>query len=288
MTVVSWVSGPTEINMTCCYQVTTMNGCVVIGRPFIVDEEALIAELVHGDSDWSDASPTVADLPSDMRAAVAAEWAHDGLYEHASIASFSRFALALMVLGAPAELVKAAHEAALDEVRHAQRCFALASAYGAPVAPGRLPIPSTLAVPQSLVDLAVSTAIEGCIGETIASIVAHEQRARATDPTVRAALDGIADDEMRHAELAWRTVAWAIERGGSAVRSAVADVFRSAGAHLPSFEAGDDARLEAHGRLSRATLQRVKRQALDEVVLPCAAALLAREQLTREQPVHVA
>jgi hypothetical protein len=37
--------------------------------------------------------------------------------------------LHLAALGAPASLVELAHLAALDEIRHARRCFALASAY---------------------------------------------------------------------------------------------------------------------------------------------------------------
>ena len=275
--VTGWISGPVVQNDMCCYVVTTDVGCVVIGRPFLIEEEALTASVVNVNSDWCDADlrPRIADLPADVRQALAKAWANDGLYEHASIASFARFALALMALGAPADLVDAAHRAAIDEVRHAQQCFALASAYaGEALSPGSLPVPATIDVPQTLVDLAVSTAIEGCIGETIASIVAHEQHLHCRDEVVGKALAAIAADETRHAELAWRTVAWAIERGGHEVRTAVADVFRRAAAHLPNFEASDGG-LAAHGRLDQQTLSNIKRRALEEVVLPCAAALFS-------------
>ncbi len=80
----------------------------------------------------------------------------------------------------------------------------------------------------SLARLAVSTLKEGCIGETVAAVIAAEQLARATDPAVRAALAGIAADEARHAELAWRTVAWAMDTGGPAVREAVDAALRAA------------------------------------------------------------
>ena len=41
----------------------------------------------------------------------------------------------------------------------------------------------------------------------------------------RDAATQIADDEARHAELAWRFVAWAIATGGKATRALVAQAF---------------------------------------------------------------
>src|SRR5262249_55284357 len=143
----------------------------------------------------------------------------------ASVASFARFSLALLAAGAPADLVALAHQAALDEIQHARLCFALASRYaGEEIAPGPFPLGAEIPVSASLVAIAVSTVEEGCIGETMAAVIAAEQLARATDPAVRAALARIAADEARHAELAWRTVAWAVRAGGSEVRAAVAEV----------------------------------------------------------------
>jgi hypothetical protein len=287
--VTAWLSGPVELGGMCCYEVITEDDCVVIGRPFLIGDEALTAELCARYSDWcrGGAGPRIDDLSPEMREALASAWARDALYEHASVASFGRFALALMALGAPADLVRAAHEAALDEVRHAELCFALASAYrGAPQSPGPLPIPASIEVARDLAELAVSTAIEGCIGETIAAMVAEEQHARAEDPQVRAALASIAADEARHAELAWRSVAWAIEQGGASVRAAVADVFGRAGSHLPAMTGSDDPRLAAHGRLCEQELSRIKRRVLEEVVLPCAAALLAGSA-PAERPVEL-
>jgi hypothetical protein len=201
--------------------------------------------------------------------------------EHASVASFARFSLALLAAGAPADLVELAHAAALDEVRHAQLCFRLAAAYaGEEIAPGPFPLGADVPVGSGLAALAASTVKEGCVGETVAAMVAAEQLARATDPAVQAALRHIPDDEARHAELAWRTVAWAVRAGGSDVRAAVEQAFLSAFAEYgaaPAVATAGSRAMEAHGRLDAATAERVVASALADVVAPAARALLRRE-----------
>ena len=187
-----------------------------------------------------------------------------------------------MAVGAPAELVAAAHQAALDEVRHARLCFALAEGYrGVPVAPSPFPFDGHVTVSADLAALAASTAREGCIGETLSALIATEQLAHATDPAVRRALEIIARDESRHAELAWRTVAWALEEGDARVRMAVVEVFGNAarqplafGAPLPDALSPEVA--AAHGRLDASATQQAVRLALADVILPCSNALLQR------------
>ncbi|MFZ5897429.1 MAG: hypothetical protein ACOY0T_40625 [Myxococcota bacterium] len=78
---------------------------------------------------WDDLRRHVATSPSELRNALSDEWARAACFEHASIASFNRFSLELLALGAPGDLVERANRAALDEVRHARLCFALASVY---------------------------------------------------------------------------------------------------------------------------------------------------------------
>src|SRR6185437_5274489 len=127
---------------------------------------------------------------------LAEAWTADALLEHASVASFARASLSLLAAGAPADLLTRTHEAALDEIRHAELCFALARAYaGHDVAPGPFPLGGNVRVAATLAEIATSAAREGCIGETIAAAVAAEQLARATDPAVREALSQIAADE---------------------------------------------------------------------------------------------
>ena len=53
---------------------------------------------------------------------------------------------------------------------------------GEEVAPGPFPLGGEVHVAASLAELAASTVKEGCVGETVAAVVAAEQLARATDP----------------------------------------------------------------------------------------------------------
>ncbi len=284
--------GPVSRGGACCYLVTEEYvGCA--GRPFTVNGAARTARIEARDrratedaspsaGGWRGAlaPPALSALSRIERDSLARSWARDALAEHASIASFGRFALELMAVGAPAELVASAHRAAIDEVRHAALGFALASAYAErDIGPGPFPIDRDAFGTPTLVDLARATAKEGCIGETVSALLVVEQLARATDPAVRAALEEIVEDEARHAELAWRTVAWALELGGDEVRRAVIEVLRDAALYAP--EAGDvlapgarAASLGEHGRLDPATARAATERALEEVVRPCAARLL--------------
>ena len=77
----------------------------------------------------------------------------------------------------------------------------------------------------TLVELAVAAVREGCFGETLAAVVASMQREAATDPAVREVLAIVAEEEARHAELAFRVVTWAIANGGKDVKHAVHGAF---------------------------------------------------------------
>ncbi|MFO0756091.1 MAG: ferritin-like domain-containing protein [Byssovorax sp.] len=265
----------------CCYEIaSTPENCGSTGRPFFVGERTVVAPADRAGEGWRAAAivPSLDGLSGAERALLADAWTRDALGEHASIASFGRFALELLAERAPAELVTAAHQAAIDEVNHATLCFSLASAYrGEPVTPGAFPFGGAVHLATDLASLAESAVIEGCIGETIAALTAAEQLERATDPAVRAALSVIAADEARHAELAWATVAWAIRKGGAAVKRAVAAAFSGAERTATSLTSNDpeSAALDAHGMLTAAARAAVHARALREVVLPCAEALLA-------------
>jgi hypothetical protein len=266
----------------CCYEVV-LTICGPGGRPYLEGGVALLGPVERlrvadpREASWRAGDrPSVEDLRASDREALASAWAEDALREHASVASFARAALALMAVGAPADLVARTHQAAIDEVRHARLCFMLASAYaGHEIAPGRFPIGDRVSLPTSLVDIAASAAAEGCVGETVAAVLAAEQLAHATDPAVRAALTVIAEDEARHAELAWATVAWAVRAGGDEVRASVARVFSAAvkGAASDERDASVSAALRAHGRLGAAKTSRVAERALARVIAPAASTL---------------
>jgi hypothetical protein len=150
------------------------------------------------------------------------------LDEHASVAAFARATLQLMSLGAPPALLARVQQAALDEIDHARRSFALASRF-AGEARGPSALPDALAViPKvDLAALAVDTLREGCLGESVAADLAAAALADARDPEVRATLAVIARDERAHAALAWDVVAWCVEAGGEDVRRALAEALRA-------------------------------------------------------------
>jgi hypothetical protein len=183
----------------CCYEVS-FTSCGIAGRPFLVEDHARTAapRRDEGGHAWDvdgAALPEVASLSAVVRARLAEAWTRDGLLEHASVASFGRFTLELMAVGAPAELIEQGHRAALDEVRHARLCLGLAAAYaGEAIVPAPFPFGGRVEVSSDLAEIAARTAREGCIGETLAAVQAAEQLARATDPAVRAALAIIAED----------------------------------------------------------------------------------------------
>lgn len=269
--------GPFIEGDQCCFDVTTSSEEICMGRPFIVGGSARVAPSAPR-ADWSDAAaPRAAALDPDTRRALAEAWTADGLYEHASIASFARFTLELLAVGAPPDILAAAQQAAIDEIAHARACFGLASAYGAgPTGPGALDVGGG-SPRRALADVAEAAAEEGCVGETLSAMCARAALDEARDPAVRAALARIAEDEEAHAALAWRFVAWALSQGDAETNLRVRRVFEGARGDAAAGEA--DARIDpeawrAHGRLTAADRASVLSRGLAEVVKPCAAALL--------------
>jgi hypothetical protein len=257
----------------CCYVVDGVS-YLCGGRPFVVDGAARVAAVAERD-DWLHLQ-RVDEVDAITRASLAEAWTRSALDEHASVASFARFVLELLAVGAPADLVSAAQRALGDEIEHARLCFGLASAYaGRTVGPGPLPF-GDAAVRADLAAIAAAVVREGCVGETLAAFEAAAVRADATDPAVRAALDVIARDEAEHAALAFRFVAWAMESGDAPARAAVEEAFAAsllAPPSAPPERAGDARVLRAHGQLPANERRELAARCLAEVVAPCAAML---------------
>lgn len=285
--------GKPQDDGTCCY-VSCAESCC--GRPLIVAGQAHEAKPVAR-TDWSgltrlgqDAAQLLGCVDGDARNKIAAAYVRDGLLEHASVASFCRFALQLLGLGAPPALVRAANQAALDEVKHAQLCFGLASALcGAPVGPSPLPEATAQlsAAPRDLLEAAI---IEGCVGETISAALVREQAHVAVDPLIRKALDEIADDELRHAELSWKTVAWLMrsllqDTTAHEIESLVTRAFnraRNQAFSLPQLEAVASDVANYFGRLSTEQAEGVRATCLHNVVEPGFRHLLAETAQARQ------
>jgi len=264
----------------------------VIGRAYIDGGQQLSAPSIPSAA-WQDDTlrlPSLERLTAEQRAVLAAQWLRDAEMEHASIASFSRYALELMAVAAPPSLVAGAHQAALDEVRHARACYTLAGHYaGESLGPGAFPFDETSTLCSDLAEVAARTVVEGCVGETVAAVLAAEQRASASDPAVKQVLAAIAEEESQHAELAWTTVAWACKGGGAPVREAVRVALDGAiAAALAPDDAAHvtfDAGLAEHGRLDAERLRVIRRAAIDEVVQPCIDQLMA-DVLPPRQPAE--
>ena len=256
-------------------------GCMPISvrRPFLIGA-SMRSAVARPRRDW--ASGTIAStepLDERTRAWLAQVWLADALEEHASIAAFARFTMLLLGVGAPPELAVQSQRASIDEIRHAELCFALAGRYaGRPCGPAPLSLVDALR-PMSLEEVAALTAQEGCVGETLGAALAHEQLSHATDAEARRALTRIARDEERHAALAWRFTRWAVLQGGDAVRDAVSRAVENGlrgtlATEVRSYDV-DPAAWHAHGRVTCTEAHQVAVLGIERVVRPALRAALA-------------
>jgi len=100
------------------------------GRPLRVKGRQVHADLEEG-TDWAKGDPPDgSDLDPATCRALEALWLHDAQKEHASVPAFSRVSWLLAAAGAPPELLRWSHRAAIEEIAHARLCFALAAGYG--------------------------------------------------------------------------------------------------------------------------------------------------------------
>lgn len=149
----------------------------------------------------------------------ARRWLAAARDEHASIATFGRLALELLDLGAEADLVRRAHAAALDEIRHAEACLRLASRHGAgQVTIARMPGVATVARAASWLTIAREGLVDGAINEGVAAARLRARARAAASAEERAILARIARDEARHARLGLDLVRDALRADPSSVR----------------------------------------------------------------------
>lgn len=251
-------------------------GCVV-GRPFLVEGVERLAELTPR-ADWCGKLELgVLTIEPALRLAAANGWARIGQMEHASIAAFARFALQLLQLGAPPELVAEATRAMADETRHAELAFGIASALGGrAVGPAALNIERCL-LETSLVEVVRLVLREGCIGETAAALEAREAALRAQSPELAQWLHGIADDEARHAELAFRFLGWALEQAPEPVRLVIErELLHGAPVGSAHLDSAEELALEPYGIVPPRLRAELGVTAFRQITLPCVEALLTR------------
>ncbi len=143
-----------------------------------------------------------------------AHLARAAFYEAASIHAFVQLARELAHHRAPRSLIAAVRRSAAEEITHARIMATLARARGA------TPPPVVVSTPpfRSIEVIAVENAREGTVGETWSALTAVWQARHAPTPALRATYARIADDEIRHAEVALQIDAWARRRLRPAAR----------------------------------------------------------------------
>ena len=273
--------GPEAAGGSCCYWVVYSPGQSCPGRPFTVEGQCRVPKVVHRD-DWADAI----DLPVDgvapeIREVLATAWSDEGCYEAASVGSFARFVLELVGQGAPPSLIADAQRALGEEVGHARAFFGLASVYGGrSVGPSQLDVSNAIDGSADALVVAKRLASEGCIAESISALQLAVAASRAEDPGLRERLLAIAEQELRHAELAWRALAWMLRRGDDRMRQSIATVFANATDFVPKATSAADALpaqvLHRAGRLTFDERYMLAERALQSIIAPAVDRLLAR------------
>lgn len=160
--------------------------------------------------------------------AIGAWFATHAHLETASIAAFDELAQWLATRGAPSTLVERCRAAATDEVEHADAMRTLAERHGAVVPPC-----DAETIDDSLLAVAMNNAVEGCVHESFAALVAAHQAHFAAPEFGRDVFAAIAGDELRHGELAWDLHAWLMTQLSSEARVQVERAQAEAFAALP-------------------------------------------------------
>lgn len=246
------------------------------GRPHRIDGVVALAD-VTAQTECSADPALLSGLGSAERKALGRLWLEDARLEHSAVSAFLTLAGELAALGAPPSLVRRAIDAARDETSHTRLCLEAARRHTGLA--WTLPAFRPAEPPRQSIDALVRESWEdGCLGEGIAARAACEGATTCSDAWTRGALQTIARDESRHADLAWRILEWCValpgaagEEARSALSRAVDHVRGFVPAPLPALKAGT---LQAHGRISRAMLKEISDQGL------AASRRLARSMLS--------
>lgn len=173
-----------------------------VGRPLTIDGRPRLVPVRR----W---------VPSEgvdeTRLRAAKRWLECARGEAASVPAFERLHDELLRNGAPKPLLAQCRDARRDEVEHAHLCAAIVGELsGAKPELGALP-PVSARPGAGLEQLAVEALLEGAIGEGSAAAWAAAAVPGADPPCARV-LRRIATDELRHATLSWRILAWALDQ----------------------------------------------------------------------------
>jgi hypothetical protein len=193
------------------------------GTQTVMCEEQCLGRLTEG-FEAPEAAPRSRQSEGDRLAAMA-------YLEAVSVHAFARLTRELEALGATPALVRDARRARRDEVRHTAITTRLARKRGGSP---RLPDAPPTRAARSVFEVALENAVEGCVRETYGAVAGLVVAQRAREGVLGRAMRSIADDECRHAELAWAVHEWAMPRLSSAERARVKSAMRDAIAEIAS------------------------------------------------------
>jgi hypothetical protein len=205
------------------------------------------------------------DRPRSFASELGATLAELAYLEAASILAFTELAAQLQRLGAPTDLIERCHAAALDERRHANVLGSLARRHGATPLEARARACHEL----ELSELTRHNAVEGCVLESFAALIACVRATTAGDPVLREAYLDIADDELRHGQLAWDIHAWAFGRLDERARARVLAARSHALAQLPKRARSLTSLPPALQRLQPGTAARLAHEFSNRITAAC-------------------
>ena len=264
------ISDDTGTYIQCCYDTLAQNTgpytCdYVEGRPLMCEGVAQVASIGMGMS-WVEGPLAEShQLTMQERQILSGFWLRTAQMEHASVASFHQFALDLMRFGAPPELLMRVSKATMDEISHAKAAFAITEGFlGHPFSPQDFDM--KLEHVGNLADFAIKVALEGAVNETLAVVMASFQREHCTDYAINKFLMDIIKEEAEHAELAWDTLRWLIDKGGDVVVDALWTLFQRK--FEPDVQGFPLVGIPSHGLPSQSQAFSILQNAYDHLVLP--------------------
>ena len=223
---------------------------------------------------WEALDPAALD-PRD-RAAVGARWKGRRVQEHLAVAAFAQLAWEVAAHGGDPVVLALLTRAASDEVRHAEICHRAASLFlGEDALPARLrgAPRAPLHEGASGEDRALYHVVEMCcLSETLTGVYFTETLARTENPTMRAVVESLLEDEIDHGRVGWAHLAASRDRRLDGLRDALPDMLdRTFGRVLRGMAAEPEPDIparQAMGHLSNDACTGLFKQTLREVILP--------------------
>jgi hypothetical protein len=191
---------PTPILPPSSPRLNTIDSVIIMyGRPFR-KRGKVHASMVKKSTDW---------LLNDRFSKPKHSWLESARGEHSSVAAFSKLSIELGQLGCPPELLAATHQAALDEINHAQVAFTLDATDGTPKGPAEeRGVFGEAGHAFRLQRMALSTFSDGCLYEARSALLLKKMATEEPNETIKKEIERITREEETHVDLAWKIVAW--------------------------------------------------------------------------------